>query len=75
MNIRFMNFHSFSSNPSIHGRAVNSVRNLLTSHDTDERFTEPEVKARVVALYLPLISIVIDALAQLHTFASNKSMS
>ncbi|XP_069991563.1 dedicator of cytokinesis protein 7 isoform X5 [Penaeus vannamei] len=61
------------NNPSIHGRAVNSVRNLLTSHDTDERFTEPEVKARVVALYLPLISIVIDALAQLHTFASNKN--
>ncbi|XP_042203401.1 dedicator of cytokinesis protein 7-like isoform X8 [Homarus americanus] len=60
------------NNPTIHGRAVNTVRNLLTSHDTDDRYTEPEVKARVVGLYLPLISIVIDALPQLHTFASSK---
>ncbi|XP_069942512.1 dedicator of cytokinesis protein 7 isoform X9 [Cherax quadricarinatus] len=60
------------NNPTIIGRAVNSIRNLLTSHDTDDRYTEPEVKARVVALYLPLLSIVIDALPQLHTFASAK---
>ncbi|XP_071517868.1 dedicator of cytokinesis protein 7 isoform X2 [Panulirus ornatus] len=60
------------NNPTIHGRAVNTVRNLLTSHDTDDRYTESEVKARVVALYLPLISIVIDTLPQLHTFTSSK---
>ncbi|XP_045601170.2 dedicator of cytokinesis protein 7 isoform X6 [Procambarus clarkii] len=60
------------NNPTIIGRAVNTIRNLLTSHDTDDRYAEPDVKARVVALYLPLISIVIDALPQLHTFASSK---
>lgn len=60
------------SNPTIHGRAVNTVRNLLTSHDTDERYAEPEVKARVAALFLPLISVVIDALPQLHSFTSHK---
>nr|XP_045601186.1 dedicator of cytokinesis protein 7-like isoform X7 [Procambarus clarkii] len=60
------------NNPTIIGRAVNTIRNLLTSHDTDDRYAEPDVKARVVALYLPLINIVIDALPQLHTFASSK---
>ncbi|KAK3891189.1 hypothetical protein Pcinc_004905 [Petrolisthes cinctipes] len=60
------------NNPTIHGRAVNTVRNLLTSHDTDERYAEPDVKARVAALYLPLISVAIDALPQLHSFTSHK---
>ncbi|XP_068201997.1 dedicator of cytokinesis protein 7 isoform X2 [Palaemon carinicauda] len=61
------------NNPSINARAVNTVRNILTSHDTDDRFTEPEVRSRVAALYLPLINIVIDTLPQLHSFASNKN--
>ncbi|XP_063863721.1 dedicator of cytokinesis protein 7-like isoform X4 [Scylla paramamosain] len=60
------------NNPTIHGRAVNTIRNLLGSHDTDERYADPEIKARVVALYLPLISIVVDALPQLHTFITSK---
>jgi len=42
------------------------VRNLLCSHDTDPRFRDPEVKARVACLYLPLIGIVMDTLPQLH---------
>ena len=60
------------SNPTIHGRASNTIRNLFASHDTDERYADPEIKARVVALYLPLISIVVDALPQLHTFITSK---
>lgn len=47
-------------------KAVNNVRNLMTCHDTDPRFTEPESKARVAALYLPLLVIVMDMLPQLH---------
>ena len=50
----------------IHTRAINVVRNLLTSHDTDPRYTDADVRARVASLYLPLISIVIDALPQLY---------
>ncbi|KAK7069782.1 Dedicator of cytokinesis protein 7, partial [Halocaridina rubra] len=61
------------NNSSINARAVNTVRNLLSSHDTDDRYLEPEIRARVAALYLPLINIVIDALPQLHTFASPKN--
>lgn len=32
----------------------------------DLRFQEPEMKARIASLYLPLIGIVIDALPQLY---------
>lgn len=55
-----------SSNSSLHGKAINVVRNLLASHDMDERFQDPDVKGRVATLYLPLLSIVMDALPQLH---------
>ncbi|XP_076063961.1 dedicator of cytokinesis isoform X2 [Oratosquilla oratoria] len=61
------------NNPCVHGHAVNTVRNLLTSHDSDQRYSDQEIKARVATLYLPLINIVIDALPQLHTFNSCKA--
>ena len=54
------------SNPAIHHKAINVVRNLLYNHDLDPRYVEPEIKARLAALYLPLIGIVIEALPQLH---------
>ncbi|XP_022240544.1 dedicator of cytokinesis protein 7-like isoform X2 [Limulus polyphemus] len=54
------------NNPAVHAKAVNTVRNLLTSHDWDPRFVEPEVKARVATLYLPLVGIVMDSLFQLY---------
>lgn len=47
-------------------KAVNTVRNLMTCHDSDSRFAEPECKARVATLYLPLLVIVMDMLPQLH---------
>ncbi|XP_014668067.1 PREDICTED: dedicator of cytokinesis protein 7-like [Priapulus caudatus] len=53
-------------NSSVHNRAINLVRNLLTCHDSDPRYSEPECKNRVAALYLPLLSIVMDSLCQLH---------
>uniref|UniRef100_A0A1B6EVF4 Dedicator of cytokinesis protein 7 n=1 Tax=Cuerna arida TaxID=1464854 RepID=A0A1B6EVF4_9HEMI len=53
-------------NPSLHIKAVNTVRNLMTCHDSDARFAEPEYKARVATLYLPLLVIVMDMLPQLH---------
>ncbi|RXG71099.1 Dedicator of cytokinesis protein 7 [Armadillidium vulgare] len=63
------------NSPIIHGRAVNTIRNLLTSHDTDDRLENRdavEARSRVASLYIPLINIVIDALPLLYTFNSNK---
>ena len=39
------------------GRFVHTIfhRNLLTTHDIDPRYCEPECRARVANLYLPLI--------------------
>jgi dedicator of cytokinesis protein 6/7/8 len=55
------------SNPYLHGKCVNMIRNLMTCHDCDPRYADPECRARVAALYLPLLGIVMDALGQLHT--------
>lgn len=38
----------------------------MASHDCDLRYRDPEVKARVASLYLPLIGIVMDSLSQLY---------
>ena len=57
------------SNAEIHGRAVNAVRNLLGNHDIDARFNkDPECKARVANLYLPLVGVVIDNMAKLYAW-------
>lgn len=44
---------------------INVLRNLLLNHDLDVRYTDPEMKARLAALYMPIIGIVIDSLPQL----------
>ncbi|XP_052826042.1 dedicator of cytokinesis protein 7 isoform X2 [Octopus bimaculoides] len=51
---------------TIHYKAINVIRNLLYNHDLDIRYSNPEIKARLAALYLPLIGIVIDGLPQLY---------
>ncbi|XP_041359192.1 dedicator of cytokinesis protein 7-like isoform X2 [Gigantopelta aegis] len=53
-------------NSAIHQRAINVVRNLLFNHDLDIRYMNPDIKCRLAALYLPLVSIVIEALPQLY---------
>lgn len=55
-------------NPSLHGKAIRCVRNLMTTHDSDSRYTEPEARARVAVLYLPLLGIVIDTIPQMHSY-------
>lgn len=55
-------------NPSLHNKVVNLVRNLMTCHDCDPRYAEPECRARVAALYLPLLGIIMDVLPQLHGY-------
>uniref|UniRef100_T1J9Y0 Uncharacterized protein n=1 Tax=Strigamia maritima TaxID=126957 RepID=T1J9Y0_STRMM len=58
-------------NPTVHIKAVNTVRNLLTCHDSDPRYTDAECTSRVAALYLPLVGIVMDALPQLYDWHSD----
>ncbi|KAM4888495.1 dedicator of cytokinesis protein 6 [Thomomys bottae] len=53
----------------LHKKAISAVHSLLCSHDTDPRFAEPAVKARVAELYLPLLSLARDTLPRLHDFA------
>ncbi|XP_021924154.1 dedicator of cytokinesis protein 6 isoform X3 [Zootermopsis nevadensis] len=55
-------------NPSLHNKVVNLVRNLMTCHDCDPRYAEPECRARVAALYLPLLGIIMDVLPQLYGY-------
>lgn len=57
-----------TSNPSIHGKAIRCIKNLMTSHDSDQRYSEPEAKARVAVLYLPVLGIIMDTIPQFHTY-------
>ncbi|XP_028173843.1 dedicator of cytokinesis protein 8-like, partial [Ostrinia furnacalis] len=51
--------------PMLQGSAVGAVVSLLAAHDADPRLRAPELKARVAALYLPLVQVALDALPQL----------
>nr|XP_026255378.1 dedicator of cytokinesis protein 6 isoform X1 [Urocitellus parryii] len=53
----------------LHKKAICAVHTLLCSHDTDPRYAEATVKARVAELYLPLLSLARDTLPRLHDFA------
>uniref|UniRef100_A0A8B9HFN9 Dedicator of cytokinesis 7 n=1 Tax=Astyanax mexicanus TaxID=7994 RepID=A0A8B9HFN9_ASTMX len=59
----------------LHKKVISVVHNLLSSHDSDPRYADPEVKARVAMLYLPLIGIVMETLPQLHDFTVRLFMS
>ncbi|XP_040062759.1 dedicator of cytokinesis protein 7 isoform X2 [Ixodes scapularis] len=61
-----------TSNPTLQGKAVNAVRNLLTSHDWDPRFNDLDaVRPRVATLYLPLVAVVVDALPCLYDWRAD----
>ncbi|XP_076463063.1 dedicator of cytokinesis protein 7-like isoform X1 [Babylonia areolata] len=55
-----------ASNPVVHQRAIGVLCNLLYNHDLDVRYTDPQIKARLAALYLPIIGITMETLAQLY---------
>lgn len=57
----------------LHKKAISAVHSLLCSHDADLRYTDPLVRAHIAQLYLPLIPIVMETLAQLHDFTGNKN--
>ncbi|ELW66799.1 Dedicator of cytokinesis protein 6 [Tupaia chinensis] len=52
----------------LHKKVINMVHNLLSSHDSDPRYSDPQIKARVAMLYLPLIGIVMETVPQLYDF-------
>ena len=54
--------------PEVHHKAVNVIRNLMTSHDIDSRFSERDRRYKVANLYLPLIAIIIDNLSKLYAW-------
>lgn len=41
-------------------QAIEVVRDLLASHDSDSRYNKPPARARIASLYLPLLSIIMD---------------
>nr|XP_015204455.1 PREDICTED: dedicator of cytokinesis protein 6 [Lepisosteus oculatus] len=55
----------------LHKKAISAVHNMLCSHDSDPRFTDPQVRTHLAQLYLPLIGIVIETLPQLYDFTEN----
>uniref|UniRef100_A0A673BM49 Dedicator of cytokinesis 8 n=1 Tax=Sphaeramia orbicularis TaxID=375764 RepID=A0A673BM49_9TELE len=50
-----------SEGGKVQRKAINAIYSLLCSHDLDHRCIKPEVRAKVAALYLPLVGIIIDS--------------
>ncbi|KAM9393376.1 dedicator of cytokinesis protein 8 isoform 2-T2 [Pholidichthys leucotaenia] len=50
-----------SEGGKVQRKAINAIYSLLCSHDLDHRCITPEIRARVAALYLPLVGIIIEA--------------
>uniref|UniRef100_A0A3P8S4G7 Dedicator of cytokinesis 8 n=1 Tax=Amphiprion percula TaxID=161767 RepID=A0A3P8S4G7_AMPPE len=46
---------------NVQRKAINAIYSLLCSHDLDHRCIKTEVRAKVAALYLPLVGIIIDS--------------
>lgn len=51
---------------ALQSKVVATVRNLLGCHDADPRYVASEYKMRVAALYIPLLTITMDALPLLY---------
>uniref|UniRef100_A0A3Q1EPX0 Dedicator of cytokinesis 8 n=1 Tax=Acanthochromis polyacanthus TaxID=80966 RepID=A0A3Q1EPX0_9TELE len=50
-----------SEGGKVQRKAINAIYSLLCSHDLDHRCIKTEVRAKVAALYLPLVGIIIDS--------------
>ncbi|VDM97928.1 unnamed protein product [Thelazia callipaeda] len=64
-----------TSNTLLHSRAISLIRNLLSSHESDDRLLDNKMKARVASLYLPIIGILLDASTHLYDPYSKFSSS
>ncbi|KAJ3603775.1 hypothetical protein NHX12_028516 [Muraenolepis orangiensis] len=52
----------FNLQGKVQKKAINAIYSLLCAHDLDPRCLKPEVGAKVAALYLPLVGIIIDSI-------------
>ncbi|VDM56495.1 unnamed protein product, partial [Angiostrongylus costaricensis] len=65
-----------SSNSAVlHSRAISVIHNLLLTHEADSRLSDPCIRARIAALYLPLITIVLDVTDLIHDPFANSNSS
>lgn len=53
-------------NSKLREQAIECLRDLLASHDSDSRYNSPESRARIASIYLPLLSIVMDNYQHLY---------
>ena len=53
-------------NSKLREQAVEVLRDLLASHDSDIRYTSPETRSRIACIYLPLLSVVMDNYCRLY---------
>ena len=54
-----------SCSGKVQRKAINATYSLLCAHDLDQRCVRPEVRAKIAALYLPLVTIIIDSINSL----------
>ncbi|XP_053727875.1 dedicator of cytokinesis protein 8 isoform X1 [Synchiropus splendidus] len=50
-----------SEGGKVQRKSINAIYSLLCSHDLDHRCIKTDVRAKVAALYLPLVGIIIDS--------------
>ncbi|KJH41274.1 dedicator of cytokinesis [Dictyocaulus viviparus] len=62
-----------SNSSTLHSRAISVVHNLLLTHEADSRLTDAGIRARIAALYLPLVTIVLDISDIIHDPFENSS--
>ncbi|XP_033100941.1 dedicator of cytokinesis protein 11-like isoform X8 [Anneissia japonica] len=52
--------------PDVRQMGISVVRNLLAKHSTDDRYSTKQHKARISALYLPFVSIILENAPRLN---------
>lgn len=53
-------------NSKLKEQAIQVLRDLLASHDSDSRFNTLEARASIASIYLPLLSVVMDNFQHLY---------
>ncbi|XP_062854998.1 dedicator of cytokinesis protein 8 [Trichomycterus rosablanca] len=62
-----------SEGSKVQRKAINAIYSLLCAHDLDLRCSRLEVRAKIAALYLPLVGIILDSLSYLDFTVSTSS--
>ena len=53
-------------NSKLKEQAIQVLRDLLASHDSDSRYNNAECRASIASIYLPLLSVVMDNYQHLY---------